>query len=202
MKNKETLNLLIMANSNKRRFDDSYGRCVAAVTSTGEWIRLVADKEGDSIPDSLMKEIKLRTVVKAEIERAPLTYQKENAVLLKFDVIQDNINEYLKNIESVNESGIFGNVSNQLSSAEIKNSKGTLRYIVVDELSTYRNKAENDTCKATFVYKENKYEEMAMTDPNCYAAKGKSRTIGKARIVVSLPNKSPFYKFVAAIHPA
>jgi len=202
MGNKETLNLLIMANSNKRRPDNTFGRCVAAVTLNGEWIRLVADKEGNSIQENDVRGIKLLTVVMAEIERAPLIYQNENAILLKkLDIIQENKDNYLKNIKHIDELGIFGNTSNHLSIHEINNGVGgTLRYISVDELSTYRGESDGDKCKAMFLYQKNTYEEMAMTDPNWYAAKGTTRKIGKARIVVSIPNTPPFNKFIAAIH--
>ncbi|GBU20295.1 hypothetical protein R80B4_00171 [Fibrobacteres bacterium R8-0-B4] len=197
MGNKETLNLLIMANSNKRRFDKTtFGRCVAGVTLDGEWIRLVADKEGDSILDSVAEKVRLLTVVRAEIERTPLKYHKENAILLKnLGTIQDNKDNYLKNIKPIDEIGIFGNTSNQLSNDEMKKCVGgTLRYVSVDGLEIYDRK------KAKFVYQGHKYENMSMTDKNGYAAEGTTRLFGKAHIVVSLPNEPIFNKFVAAIH--
>ena len=92
----------------------------------------------------------------------------------------------------------MGNNENQLSIFEMSATEGTLRFIDVQDLTTYRRSGEN--CRAKFVYRGYKYTEMSMTDPDCYAAVGTERNFGNAHIIVSLPEDSPYIKFVAAIY--
>jgi hypothetical protein len=198
MSKKETIKLAVLTCSNKARHDGSHGSCVAGVTSSGKWIRLVSDADGDSIPEDDAEQM-LYKVVEAEIEHAPLTYQTENAVLLNYSVTQDDVNPYIQNINTVNEFGIFGNKLNQLTEFEMRRNQGTLRLVVVEDLTTYR--LESGNCKAKFKYQGYEYNEIAMTDPEWYAAKGTERKIGKAHIIVSLPDSPAFNKFVAAIYP-
>jgi hypothetical protein len=72
---------------------------------------------------------------------------------------------------------------------------GSLRLVRVQNLEVYKN--SKGKWKANFQNKGVGYEGIAMTDPNNY----KPGTIGEAHIVLSLPIKHPFMKFVAAIYP-
>ena len=199
MSTTEMIKLAILTRSNKRRDNNDYGSCIAGVTATGEWIRLVSDKSGDSIPTTIAEQILIKTVIEAEIERAPLKYQPENCILLNHQPTQDNANPYIQSIRPVNEVGIFGNRYNQVQPTDMSAALGSLRFIKVENLSTYRYEGGN--CKAKFAYQGYLYEEMAMTAPGWYAAVGRERTFGNAYIVVSLPNTPAFNKFVAAIYP-
>lgn len=195
----ETIKLAILTSSNKARHDRSYGNCVAGVTSSGKWIRLVSDAAGDSIATNEAKQIPLCKVIEAEIEYVPLTYQTENAVLAKLcGTTQDDVKQYVQAIQPVKEAGIFGTKSNQLTKYEMQYSRGTLRLIHVEDLTTYRH--ENEKCKAKFNYQGQEYTEISMTAPNWYAAEGTERKIGNAAVIVSLPNDQPFRKFIAAIY--
>jgi len=199
MAGQETLILAILASSNKARPDGSYGRCIAAITQTGEWVRLVADGNGASIPEKEAQQLSTGKVIEADIVRVPLDYQKENAILRNFRLLGHDAERYFQNIIPVNEVGIFGNTSNRLSIWEINPGIGTFRLLKVEDLLTYRR--ENENCKAKFIYNGIQYNEMAMTDPNWYAKQNTERPIGQALIVVSLPDSPVFNKFIAAIHP-
>lgn len=185
----ERCRIAILAKSNKQLHNGGYGSCVAGITEGGEWIRLVSSEDGDSIPQGKANYIPINSVIKAEIRRAPLVHQIENAMLLYFTVTQDSIEPFLQGVHQVEENGIFGNFSNKLSCFEANQNNGTLRLIRVEHLKTYRRPSEN--CKAEFTYCGHKYIDLAMTDPNCYAASGTIRSFGNAFIVVSLPEDSP-----------
>ena len=195
----EKFKIAILTKSNKRRRNGQYGCCIAGITEDGEWIRLVADKDGDSLPENI--EIQVWQVVLAYGERAPLTYQTENVVLDHFDLVDDHINKYIRNLQQITEVGIFGNTSNRLSQEEMCEAKGTLRWIKVQNLEIYWN--EHNSCRVLFDYNGNYFEGISMTDPKQYTNKGSSpKQIGEAHIVVSLPDSPAFNKFVAAIFPS
>ena len=199
MKNKEQYKVAILTKSNKRRFDGNYGFCVAGINETGEWIRLVDDKEGDSLPTDV--KIEVGQVILAGGEWTPLAYQTENFVLDKFYVIHEDFDQYVGRLQQVDEEGIFGNTDNQLTISEMRRTTGTLRLIEVNDLEIYWEGA-NPKCKVRFKYSGTHYEGMAMTDPNSYTRKGSApKQIGNAHIVVSLPAQPAYNKFVAAIFP-
>ena len=193
------MKIAILTSSNKRCNNNEYGRCISGVTKTGEWIRLVADKFGDSIRKDIAMLIPLGSVIEITFERAPLTNQIENVILKSFVVTQDTRTQYVQSVRRVNELGILGNTENRLSSSEMRNIVGTLRLIDVEGLVTYRLPEEN--CKTKFVYQGHEYIKMSMTAPDYYAATGNERKIGNAYIVVSISEKPPHNKFVAAIYP-
>ena len=196
MNNEEQIKVAILTKSNKRRNDGSFGFCVAGIDEYGEWIRLVADEDGDSLPIDV--EISIGQVILITGKRVPLTYQTENFVLNKCSIVYgEDANQYVNKLRQGDEHGIFGNTSNQLSSAEMKHCKGTLRLVAVENLSTYRR--VDESCKCKFTYQGHLYNDVAMTDRGWYAKEGTERKIGKASIVVGLPNSPAFNKFVAAI---
>ncbi|MDR1136011.1 MAG: hypothetical protein LBL49_07525 [Clostridiales Family XIII bacterium] len=198
MRGKEKLKVAILASSNKRRHDDEYGCCVAGVTEEGEWIRLVADKCGDSIREKDAP--KVGKVIAASFEYASFKNQIENAILIDFTPTTEDPKEYVKNIKPVHEDALFGNKRNFLTKLEIKHCEGSLRRVFVRDLEVYWN--ETSSCRARFTYQQEFYEGIAMTDPKHYTKKGSApKRIGEAYIVVSLPSDPPYNKFIAAIYP-
>lgn len=195
----EKFKIAILTKSNKQRNNKKdFGYCVAGVTESGEWIRLVADKDGDSLPENI--EIETMQVYLVNGEGASLAYQTENILLNDFRRVDDNFNQYINGLKQVDEVGIFGNTGNSLTDAEMQNINGTLRLIKVQNLEIYWS--QNQKCRVCFEYDRNRYEDVAMTDPNHYTRKGSPpKHIGNAYIVVSLPDARPYIKFVAAIYP-
>lgn len=191
--------IAVMTKSNKALHNGGYGRCVAGITENGEWIRLVSSAGGDSIPQDEANHIPLELVIDATVVRSPLNHQIENAVLLDYTITQESSQQFVQNLQQDCEKGIFGNTRNQLSPLEAGQVSGTLRLIDVEKLRTYRRQGEG--CKAAFLYQGFQYIDMAMTDPNRYAAQGTEREFGNAHIVVSLPEGQPYIKFIAAIYP-
>lgn len=192
------IKVAILAVSNKRRHDRSHYRyCVAGITENGEWIRLVADEDGDSLPDDIA--LRRSYVIDADVKYAPLKYQPENAILVNYKRINDEFNNYVKLLRPQAERYIFGNTLNRLNESEMKWANGSLRLVKVQNLEIY--KKENGGYKVKFVNKGVFYDNIAMTDPDYYKAK----MIGDANIVISLPNDdggfNGYYKFVAAIYP-
>lgn len=195
----EVHRIAIVTKSNKAQHNGGYGRCVAGITSEGEWVRLVSSEDGDSISEADAKRIPLGVVIEATIIRVPLAHQIENAVLLEYTVTQEPSQKFVQRLLPIYENGIFGNTKKQLSLLEARRANGTLRLIDVEDLKTYRRPGEN--CRATFFYQGNQYMDMAMTDPDCYAAAGTERVFGNAHVVLSLPEDEPYIKFIAAIYP-
>ncbi len=192
------MRIAIITRSNKRRNDGGYGCCVAGVTEDGGWVRLVADENGDSLPDNNSTP-KVNTVIDADIWPAPLAFQPENAVLGSWRRINGNIVDYLNLLGLSEEEYIFGNKSNRLNEMEMRRIDGSLRLIEVTDLEVY--KGGNNSWKVRFHYKGNSYDDIAMTDPKRYRV----GIIGDAFIIISLPNDdggySGYYKFVATIVP-
>jgi hypothetical protein len=190
------MKIAIITRSNKRRFNKDYGCCVAGITEHGDWIRLVADEFGDSLPDNNMTP-KANTVIEADVLPAPLAFQPENAVLGNWYTINESISQYIELIGLSSENYIFGNTSNRLNKVEMESINGSLRLFKVSNLEIYRG--TNNSWKVKFNYNRNDYDDIAMTDPKHYRV----GFIGDAHVVVSLPNDdggfSGYYKFVATI---
>jgi hypothetical protein len=192
------MKIAVIVRSNKRRFNNDYGCCVAGITEYGDWVRLVADKNGDALPSNNMTPA-VNTVIDAVTMPAPLVYQPENAVLYRWHRIDEPINRYLSLIKPSNEKYIFGNTSDCLNKAEMDNIHGSLRLYKVNNLEIYKN--GNHKWKVRFKYNKNDYYEIAMTDPSHY----RIGFVGDAYIIVSLPSGggvyNRYYKFVAALIP-
>ncbi|MDL2264238.1 hypothetical protein LJC31_06250 [Synergistaceae bacterium OttesenSCG-928-I11] len=192
----------ILAKSNKRRNNNDYGYCIAGVTALGEWIRFVADENGDSVSQD--EAIEVGQIILALGERAPLAYQTENVVLRDFNVIDKGFSKeffrYVNNIRPIKENGIFGNAAKRLTAEEMKHNNGTLRLLEVQSLEVYWDKDKK--CKALFNHNGIHFDGIPMTDPKHYTKKGSPpEYIGNACIIVSLPDEPVFNKFVAAIYP-
>jgi hypothetical protein len=200
MQDTEQFKIAILTKSSKRRNNNEYGCCIAGISESGEWIRLVADREGDSLPKDIGIDVKQVIIVNGK--REPLAYQKENVVLSDFSITKENYIQYINKLEQEEEYGIFGNTLNSMNIAEMRNINTTLRFIYVQNLEIYWDGEITLKCKVRFIYNGNRYEGMPMTAYEYYTKKGSTpKYIGDAHIVVSLSNYSPFNKFVAAIYP-
>jgi hypothetical protein len=196
MRSQVTKKIVVLANSQKLCIATSkYGRLVAGATKSGEWIRLVLDESGDAIPQDIAMRMPVGRVIDVSVERAPLARQTENAILLDFADTHENPAEYTRNIQPVDEDGIFGNSSDRLPQAP---TAGTLRYVHVENLRIYWDK--NSLCKADFICKGDQHIGLSMTDSRFYTPKGTSPVrYGNAHIVVSLPDSPIYSKCVASI---
>ena len=193
----QKMEIAILAKSNKRRRNGDYGYCVAGIAKTGEWIRLVSDKNGDSLSKTMKFEV--LDVILAEVELSPLEFQCENAVLLSFMKLDENADTYIDILYQPNYAKIFSNSSYRLTEAEMRSLHGvSLMLAAVADLQVY--KATHGSWKVNFVFNNVLYENIAMTDPKYYY----EGRIGNASIVVSLPavdsGYAGYYKFVAAIY--
>jgi len=139
------------------------------------------------------------TVIDATIKHVPLDFQPENAILVNWRPIEDDVDEYIDLLGLSTEEYIFGNLSNRLTDTEMNRIDGSLRFHEVNNLAIYKD--GNNRWKVKFRYNGSDYYDIAMTDPEHYQV----RFIGNAYIVVSLPNDhggfSGYYKFVATIIP-
>jgi hypothetical protein len=196
------LKIAILTRSYKQRNDKkTSGRCVAGITEEGKWIRLVADKDGDSLPPDNSTPF-TKTVIDAEVVPSPLANQTENAILIGWKLLDESIKAYVAKLSPVNETFLFGNKLDRLNDDEIKRTKGSLRLVKVSDMKVYEvydDIRRRVTYKCSFMYKENQYEKIAVTDPRFYTPAGVG-SFGNATIVVSLPNSPIYMKFVAAIY--
>jgi hypothetical protein len=201
IKNTRKIKIAIIAKSNKKRNNGQYGFCVAGIKEDGSWIRLVSDQFGDSLPKNIA--FHCGDVILADVEDAPLQYQPENAILLGYSFLMENAYTYFKKIKNVGEIGIFGNYYNSLLPEKVTDNMGSFRYLQVNDLEIYWN--VDIKCKVSFTYKDNRYTEFSLTDPNSYTVRGSEpKKIDKAYVVISLPNYTwnhKLHKFVAAIYP-
>lgn len=196
------------------------GYCVAGIDiETKKLVRLVSDDEKSygALTDTNMKTkngeiVKPLDLVKIPIKsEKPLEFQPENILI---DVNEswekiiryNNINEVINacDFKDLNcDSKIFYDKHHFLVLNEMKEINKSLILIQVDNLNFYIN--ERKKTKVNFIYKEQCYNKMSVTDPD-YLDRLPGKEIEKAILVVSLPS-NPFiistgdryYKFVAKI---
>ena len=197
--------IIILTKSAKRCHDGRFGYCVAGVSieSGGRyrWIRLVSDKNGDSIPDDGSFPFNPLDVVEADVFPCPLNNQIENFEfknVKKFGVAKPSI---LSKIYNVILHSFFGNMRKSVEA----NVGYSLSMLHVKQLEIYRD--VNDKQRADFYKGNNKADGIAMTDYSenyrfCTRKGTKERKkITEAYIVVSLPSNPPYIKFIAKIFP-
>lgn len=194
--------------------------CVAGIDiETKKLVRLVSDDEKSygALTDTNMKTkngeiIKPLDLVKIPIKsEKPLEFQPENILI---DVNEswekiiryNNINEVISacDFKDLNcDSKIFYDEYHFLVLNEMKEINKSLILIQVDNLNFYIN--ERKKTKVNFIYKEQCYNKMSVTDPD-YLDRLPEKEIEKAILVVSLPSNpitintgDRYYKFVAKI---
>jgi len=182
--------------------DKHGGYCVAGLDENGNKIRLVSTEKGGALDDECFS-YAVPTMLEVEAEPVPLKNQPENYLLksiarelpLDFEKLKPKIFTDNKKYGK-----LFVNTKEYLTEWSIYKTKWSLAFIEVSDLSLSRN--SNGHYKAKFTYNGDKYKNVSVTDPK-YESAG---DIGKAYLVVSLPNNpyfwdKRFYKFIAAIYP-
>lgn len=183
--------------------DKNNGFCVAGVTKTGKFVRLVKDFEGSALNKEQCKFNKT-DLLTVSVLPAPLVHQKENCVLSRI-INQVKTNVTIKDlmVYTQNPEFIFSNTNPWLTEEEINNQKTSFLFVEVSELLIYENKEGKHKCD--FIYNNNNYKGFSMTDPEF---KFRNKRISEALIWVSLPNapynkygNDLYYKFVCAVYP-
>lgn len=195
--------ILILTKSAKRRHDGiNHGYCVAGIFQNinggYQWIRLVADEEGDSLPEGSFLFEPL-DVIEADICPCPKNNHIENYTFSnprKIGRIEDN---QLKTIFKKLSHSFFGNMSNIYDGRP----NNSLTILLATNLRIYREDNGAGPSKIDFKMGNNTARGVAMTDykymPKKYT--GQITTIPLAICVASLPNHPPYYKFIASIFP-
>ena len=196
--------ILLLTKSSKRKNNNQYGSCVAGVDyDTMEFIRLVADKEGDSLTDGEML-WKPLDIIQCDINGPyPIGNQVENYVVDTNTVKKVNYKDiaFIKKLyeeDKFQRKSFFGNMSDRIANTELLGY--SLSVIMVKDLVVYRD----DKYRADFAIGDNKASNISMTDPDYYktaknATKSKPISIGNSIIIVSLPSDTPYCKFIAKI---
>ena len=195
------MKVIILTKSYKRTKNNEYGRCVAGLTENGNWIRLVSDASGGSLSDKDCKTFKCLDIIDVETVAYPLEYQPENEGLVRLNgkTGRLSIEEVIERYGMDDDTHCFVNNHNLLYENEMKQTKGSLMLVAVQNLRIYKD--DRNKYKAEFIYNGIKYENISMTAPDFY----KEAAYKNAYIVVSLPPDTGeyigYYKFVAAIYP-
>ena len=193
----------------------NHGFCVAGIDiGNGEWIRLVSDDVDTH--GALRKEdvrysdggyCKPLDVVRVAIDQyTPIEHQRENALIdsTKYweKVGTIDIESVLKIHPAEYHDVLLGNQYAYITEAGIYKVSESLILVKVSDL-TINHPTEWST-KATFTYRGTQYCNMAVTDPEYYAAPNNYH-VNSAILVMSLPdspqNEKYYYKFVAKIFP-
>jgi len=187
--------------------------CVAGIDmETGEWVRLVSSKDGDSCPKEFLDDSKVNVLDVIEVGfkyHAPYKTQKENWLIdesiLPKKLGTKTIEQVMKIRLSSASPYVFGNDKNALSTDDVKNLNHSLEIIEATKLS-FDTSLKGDGrhhYKIHFTYKGNQYH-LSLTDPKFRVEGIDSWIIPKAIIVVSIPSEpygesELFYKFAAKV---
>jgi len=197
--------ILILAKSSKRRHDGAFGSCVAGIDNKGNFIRLVADRFGDSLTD---KEAQFEPldIIECEVsEPYPIGNQTENCIIdsatINFISKQDIL--FIKKLyeeDRFPRKSFFGSMQNRIDNDQYLGH--SLSVICVKDLLIYRD--ENYKYKADFSIGKNRAIRISMTDPDYYkqaknAAIDSPIVVDNAILFVSLPGTPIYHKFIAKI---
>ena len=194
---------LILAKSYKRRRDGkSGGRCVAGIVRDEHngfrWVRLVADRFGESILDS---EFPFNPIDVIEVDLTPCPQKNhiENCTYEFPRKITTASTKQLKNIFDKLPHSFFGSMSNHFEGSPTN----SLSILFAKDLRIYWRVENGNKPKVDFRMGNNEATRVAVTDPNYYVDPGNHEMrIPLAICVVSLPIDGPYYtKFVASIFP-
>ena len=196
--------IIILAKSNKRRHDGTYGKCVAGLTreTNGgyQWVRLVADREGDSLTDEDFP-YKPLDVVEAELTPCPLRNHIENYTFANLEK-RSSINlSQLKEIFQQMPHSFFGSMTSYYRDGTPPNS---LSILLAHDIRIYWEEKHGDKKqRMDFSMGNNRATGISMTDRRHYTDKATSaeKTIPLAICVASLPNEPVYNKFIASIFP-
>lgn len=196
--------ILILAKSNKARHDHSYGKCIAGITrgSNGkyEWIRLVADKSGDSVLEEDFPFCPL-DIIEAEVYPCPHNNHVENHIFDSVRKISSITISQLKNIYREMPHSFFGSMSNTFQGRP----ENSLTILLASNIHFYWKTGDDGRKhqKVDFKIGNNMAKDVAMTDPDHYTNKRTSeeKVIPLAICVASLPDSPVYSKFIASIFP-
>ena len=191
--------------------------CVAGLdTSNGRWIRFVSNDETsrgalsgrDVIYENKTYCQPLDIVRITVLKELPIEYQPEN-VLIDSEIYwekigQLDINALLRTFPPETPSTILGSLASYAREAEMRQIGHSLVRIEATDLHVTH--PEEYKTKASFIYNNNRYNNMSVTDPDFY--KKPAFHAERALLIVSLPDtpfdvygENRYYKFVAKIIP-
>lgn len=192
----------VLTKSAKKMNDHvTYGNCVAGFNEQGDWLRLVSDVDGDSLPDSTCRAFSCLDVIDVDVTPCPITNHPENVKLERFNkkVGRCSIDNVIEDYGLDNEQFCFINNHYILNEQERRRVDSSLMIIKVKDLRVYKN--NQNSSKAQFIYNDIQYDNISVTDNR----NKKPMELGEAYLVVSLPAEtdgfSGYYKFIAAIYP-
>ncbi len=193
--------------------------CVAGVDiNTGKWVRLVSDN--NEIHGALNKDdITYENGVSCkelDVVTVPINgtvsggHQSENKLIntkkrwkkLGTATIQDIIR--IHPVENKRHRYLYGSMREYVSKDEIENIDYSLTFIEVFDLEICQKTNEftgRPKTKASFIYNNMKYENIAVTDSRYYTMQN-GKVSDRAYLVISLPDtpvNDRYYKFVAKI---
>ena len=195
--------LLILTKSNKKRHDGSYGKCVAGIAKKTdgqyEWIRLVADRSGDSILDSDFP-YKPLDIIEADLHPCPNGNHIENCT---YDFVSKKRTisvEQLKDIYREMPHSFFGSMASKYDGVPAK----SLTILLASNIRIYWEESGGvKRQRMDFNMGNNRAIGISMTDPDYYTNKAvnEERHIPLAICVASLPDQPVYNKFIASIFP-
>lgn len=200
--------MIVMTVSSKNR-----GYCVAGIDiKTHRWIRLVTeDKESKgalSSTDLLCNDgrrIEVLDVIEVDVIcELPTEIQPENFLLdtseCIYKVSKKEFDEALGYLEQPKIMYIFGNTYPYAKEAKVRGLGYSLILVEVTDLWVKQvfNKEKEPKTKVDFIYYHDKYENLAVTDPDFYL---KDLKVNKAYLVISIgaSYNDNYYKFVSKI---
>ena len=198
--------ILILAKSNKKRHNQSYGKCVAGISlepaDNYRWFRLVADDEGDSLLDSQFSYNTL-DVVDVELYPCPRNNQVENCRFSVYGKVGSKTIQELQSIFEKMPHSFFGDMKEFAV-----NPKNSLTIFFAKNLHIYwAERAGKKYQKVDFNMDNKPTSSISMTDPKHYTNKEKNGVadIPAAICVASLPSEPKYMdrypKIIATIFP-
>lgn len=186
--------------------------CIAGIdVRTCEWIRLVSDNEesAGAIPSEILQyedgskcqPLDIVSVVVCAIDNKSV--QSENYLLhsdLKKVKTMD-LEEVIRLKPPETQGKIFENYNYKLTAEEAQQISYSLVWAKVENLSLYTPKSDRPRTKASFLFSDNTYSNMSVTDPEFY---NKDTKYNIAYLVLSIPQNgfgdyNEYFKFVSKI---
>ena len=210
--NKEqSMSILVLTKSAK-----NHELCVAGIDlDTNKLVRLVADDSGKEIKKKDFKvddkEVHIFDKITIMGTPAPLEIQTENVILNKIDKIvecydTDKVNEAMSNI--ANNGDLLKTEEYAIPHKDISTYDKSLMVVEVSDFKTKitENNEGKPKTKAGFLYKNQQYDNISVTDSDYFKAEQKHK---KCKIILSIPEKQypkddingKHFKFIAKIFP-
>ena len=195
------------------------GYCIAGVDyKTGSWIRLVSnncEKHGAlSINDICYMDGSICNpldIVLVDVEQAaPTAHQPENYLITSgacwTRIGKSTLLDVLRvhPAENYQYQYLYGNTASYVEENMIDDIDHSLTLIKVSNLTIHHitNSLGKPKTKASFIYNNNEYSSISVTDPDYYSIPT-GTTFVQAHLIVSLPDTSLpvgcYYKFIAKI---